>query len=93
MRLIDADKCILEIKNNIHFYGHEHVREGLQRAIGFINCTTTVDPIKHGRWIGHTCYGLTSYESCSCCDYYLPSCFYDNTLPKYCPNCGAKMDA
>lgn len=93
MRLIDADKCISEIKNNIHFYGHEHVREGLQRAIGFINHTPTVDPVKHGRWITHACYELTSYESCSCCDDYLPSCFYGNTLPKYCPNCGAKMDA
>ena len=88
MRLIDADKCISEIKNNIHFYGHEHVREGLQRAIGFINRTSTVDPVKHGRWVFVN--DMVSYIKCSECGDDI--CWVNTKRPKYCPSCGAKMD-
>ena len=46
MRLIDADKCISELKNKIHTYGNEYVREGAQRAISFINHTLHLQKIR-----------------------------------------------
>lgn len=57
-----------------------------------------VAPVRHGHWIGEG-DGYADGEivldvwNCSECDY----CIDDGTddpdmLPKYCPNCGAKMD-
>ena len=88
MRLIDADKCISEIKNNIHIYGHEHVQEGLQRAISFINHTTTFDPVKHGYWI----IKGNGNADCSCCGYRSSRVYDDDNADRYCRHCGAKMD-
>lgn len=57
-----------------------------------------VAPVRHGHWIGEGdgyADGALVYDvwHCSECDY----CIDDGTdnpdcLPKYCPNCGAKMD-
>lgn len=57
-----------------------------------------VRPERHGRWV------IVEYEylTCSCCgDYYYTGMdsteqamanLIDGEIPKYCPNCGAKMD-
>lgn len=57
-----------------------------------------VAPVRHGHWIGEGdgyADGALVYDvwHCSECDY----CIDDGTdapelLPKFCPNCGAKMD-
>ena len=60
--------------------------------------TADVAPVVHGRWLGEG-DGYADGEivfdvwHCSECDY----CIDDGTddpsmLPRYCPNCGAKMD-
>ena len=82
MRLIDADKCISEIKNNLHFYGYEHTRDGLLRAVSYIIHTPTIDPVKHGYWIETE---IPDYR-CSCCG----AC--EDTHAPYCRMCGARMD-
>ena len=43
-----------------------------------------VAPVRHGRWLID---GYTGKEFCSNCGD-IPECFE----PKFCPNCGAKMD-
>ena len=73
----------------------------LDDAVHDIENATTVNPESlrpHGHWIGEG-DGYADGEivldvwNCSECDY----CIDDGTddpdmLPKYCPNCGAKMD-
>ena len=47
------------------------------------------EPVKHGRWIGKPIAGYSTVR-CSVCK----EAFTENTGRwKYCPNCGAKMDA
>lgn len=60
-----------------------------------IELTPTVDPVKHGRWIGEAdgyADGELVYDMwhCSSCDYFIE----DDEEPTfhYCPNCGARMD-
>lgn len=51
-----------------------------------------VEPVKHGRWTPVT-NGRGGFE-CSMCHSYAPS-YQDGVewLSRYCPNCGAKMEA
>ena len=72
-RLIDADAFIERMKKDPLFPLVE--RYGLT---GVIETQPTVDPVKHGRWMGTVC--SVCGESFS--EYY--DC-------KFCPNCGAKM--
>lgn len=69
-------------------------------AMGIIKEIPAADvaPVRHGHWIGEGdgyADGALVYDvwHCSECDY----CIDDGTdnpdcLPKYCPNCGARMD-
>ena len=84
MRLIDGDALIKRLDYC--------VSQGLGSKIAFmfkdmIDEAPTVDavPVRHGEYIG------TEYEwVCSEC-----GCVFEDEEPKYryCPNCGAKMDA
>lgn len=96
MRLIDADALAIDL--------HEWQMEAASR--GFLNAYEvldkvlsglddpryTVDPVKHGRW---TRWVQNKDEwpaaMCSECQDKVEA---DNEgkYPKYCPNCGAKMD-
>ncbi len=66
---------------------------GIERAESEIECAPTVDavPVRHGEWtrhvLGSTGYGTTVMHQCSECECMTISRF------RYCPNCGAKMDA
>jgi hypothetical protein len=58
---------------------------------------TDVQPVKHGKWNSwgrDTAYN--KFYRCSCCNYEISmdveSREFDDSLPKYCPNCGARMD-
>ena len=86
MRLIDADEMILDLQNkysNETFY--KQVKENL------IDCAPTViaTPIKH-EIIVQTIKNGRYNRVFSCCN----TDFTQLTmwlLPKYCPNCGAKL--
>ena len=57
-----------------------------------------VAPVRHGEWQGEGdgyADGALVYDvwRCSECDYYIDDGTDDpDLLPRYCPNCGAKMD-
>lgn len=111
-RLVDANALLQELKiakeggmfAAKYIQAHEvYTAESIAYAIfscaeDVINNAPSVDPVKHGRWIGEGdgyADGEMVYDvwHCSECDY----CIDDGTddpekLPHYCPNCGAKMD-
>lgn len=83
MRLIDADALI-----------EEALTEG---AYGYVDAkqiadapTINVVPVRHGRWKKEPTdsFGFEPDYICSVCKKYAP----DDWHPKYCPNCGARMD-
>lgn len=89
MRLIDAD-ALPKIKFHPLPYTQivpsdadkESYKRGWNDAVdAIVECTDTIDPVKHGKWINE--------ETCSVCG---ESVLYDTDLCNYCPNCGAKMD-
>ena len=94
MRMIDADALAKFIdyghlnNPNEKLYSENDIRE-------MIDMMPTIDavPVKHGRWVGNE-----RHTSCSICGqtYCVPDGqdgHLDMTFYKYCPNCGARMDA
>ena len=89
MRLIDADALVAEIeklKNEEFFSGSERIL--LDTILTVITMSNTIDPVKHGHWIFVN--DMVSYIKCSECGDDI--CWVNTKRPKYCPNCGAKMD-
>lgn len=91
-RLIDADELI-EIAHRIRLDSRERIERMIESA-------PTVDPVKHGYWIGvsQTKFEKLFFHSrvfkCSICGNYLD---FDGInagrgSANFCPNCGAKMD-
>lgn len=85
MRLIDADALKLDI---MCVYGSN------PQYINWLNHAPTVDavPVRHGKWIHEVRYtidSLHSYQQYRCSECGMT--YFTNT--KYCPNCGARMDA
>jgi len=77
MRLIDADKLPM----------YEVYKDDIDAAP-----TVDAEVVRHGRWVRTTtnpgiksCYGYV-HDACSFCG------SEDLFIPKYCSNCGAKMD-
>lgn len=50
------------------------------------------DAIKHGRWIMGVDEADYLYGECSVCGYVERDAFPCGRTPKFCPECGAKMD-
>lgn len=50
-----------------------------------------VAPVKHGRWNHNKQYGSECSE-CGTAMFEIMGVSYSSFKPKYCPNCGAKMD-
>lgn len=87
--------------------GCEDYAHGLREAANYIENAPTLDvaPVRHGRW--EQDYELVQgmednseypYVACNLCghreyDVDLNDYTDYDDLPKYCPNCGAKMDA
>ena len=84
MRLIDADAFIERLKKDPFFPLVE--RYGLTSVI---ETQKTIDPVKHGRWIGKPIAGYSTVRCSKCGNVLLEN---DGRFP-YCPYCGAKMDA
>ena len=88
-RLIDANALITNLRT---FKGlGSMVAETLVR---FTEKQPTVDAVEvvHGRWIMGVDIADYEYGVCSVCGYEERDAFPCNRTPKYCPECGAKMD-
>ena len=102
MRLIDADQAVAEAERLLELYNlamagaetnreinHIFKRQELFKAVrAVVKTCPTQDPVKHGRWI--FAEDMVSYIKCSECRDDI--CWVNTKRPKYCPNCGAKMD-
>lgn len=104
MRAIDADEVFKAAYDmacqSVLIPGCEDYAHGLREAANYIENAPTLDvaPVRHGHWAEKK-LGLVCREVvCSECEQ-LPiktgSCSYwmGDYAPRYCPNCGAKMDA
>lgn len=98
MRLIDADKLILDSavgfamafpkfdKSTITIMQkiHHVFQENILKSP-----TIEAEPVRHGKWLLDGCCEI----QCSCCDEtYSDEIFMMRGGINYCPNCGAKMD-
>lgn len=82
MRLIDADE--LQIRYEYGFDDNGVLLVPYRDVKRCIESAPTVDIVKHGTWIIHHSGGCV----CSACKRWLPF----SHKPKYCENCGTKMD-
>jgi hypothetical protein len=101
MRLIDADKLIDDIDEEIEYgteriekhFGDEdkYITKGLRIARKDILMQPTIDaaPIKHGRWISVI---AENYECSECKAALWTRKVYPISNYKYCWRCGARMD-
>lgn len=94
MRLIDADKIRVELWMagvNEEVDGERGVWVRYKKIEQIFDNAPTVDPIRHGEWIGTELdgYFVSRVLKCSVC-----GCLVEDDEPtwNYCPNCGAKMD-
>ena len=92
-RLIDADALKYEPlpkgDRNYRTYNLDDAYDdGYDDAFTDIRNAPTIDaePVRHGKWI-EKCTGGWHFYRCSECGY-----VEWDTLTKYCPNCGARMD-
>ena len=97
MRLIDADALVEDIKSEIaedkELYPDKdwikYFDSGMRNVIRLVKRLPAQDPVKHGHWI--FVEDMVSYIKCSECGDDI--CWVNTKRPKYCPNCGAKMDS
>ena len=88
-RLIDADAFMEQFAKLQMVILLDSVEEA--EIASMIGNATTIDPVKHGRWIEHKWAEeydeklISNYE-CSECE------SWEREMTNYCPNCGAKMD-
>ena len=89
-RYIDADKLIWQVQDS-----DKYGTITKQVFISLLQNSETADvaPVIHGHWVDTYGHSLSECSACNCE-------FSDNIVllnhyvmfPKYCPNCGAKMD-
>lgn len=91
MRLIDADKLMQRICDDMAHIDNIDVRNGLNLAIQQI--LFMPDALKRGYWeyVG-TLFDGTKNFSCSVCGNRTNIADCLESTPKYCPECGAKME-
>ena len=58
--------------------------KGWEDAMFSLNALSTIDPVKHGKWMA---IGNTGLAACECG--YVTDRY---SIYNYCPNCGAKVD-
>lgn len=58
-----------------------------------VNTMPTIDPVKHGKWIDRMCRDWRCSEcGGEICKFRHVDGYTRDDKPKYCPNCGARMD-
>ena len=77
MRLIDADELLKKLP-----------REELVSRI-IVAGMPIIDPVKRGHWVGIDDFPYETWE-CDQCGYIHEE--LGGWVPKYCPDCGAKME-
>lgn len=89
MRLIDADIFFDILGNGFYtrLYG-PMVYEYPTISEALASCPT-VDPVQHAYWVEEKDDEQGVAYHCSCCDEWV---FYNKGF-RFCPHCGAKMDA
>lgn len=101
VRLIDAEELTDELIKGIEADTNKSIQTPFAKGVGLLLCKAlelqpTVDavPVLHGKWIkdrlvstGGGTYGV---RRCSACDWWCNDSPYEF---KYCPHCGARMDA
>lgn len=101
MRLIDADKLIELIDDDIASLDKNMSREGydvclctLEMVKQYIKVLSTVEaePTKHGRWIKTELKGRLVCSECGQYALMHGAAHRHFVASNYCPNCGAKMD-
>ena len=92
MRLINAD-VLDEIITTLNEQGWSITRSEykLINSVLFEFPTIAAKPKKHGRWLYNKLWG-TECSECGYAMFELVGVRYTTCKPKYCPNCGAKMD-
>lgn len=88
MRLIDADW----LKNKATPRDRNGITEFITTVLfGLIDRAPTIDaePVRHGKWIGKPIAGYCTVRCSVCGDVLL----MNDGKYRYCPNCGARMDA
>ena len=89
MRCIDADALLTDL-NNIKYPGAPYVDAGIRIAVGKICDAQTIEPErKKGKWKRHYCEdeNPNGWRCDNCDEWY----YFGQTLPNFCPNCGADM--
>lgn len=106
MRLIDADEFANMLsrvrqrldpkayKTAIEFYTRDEMLLNLEQMV---RAAPTIDPVKHGRWEQPRDYDFYDDDlyKCSICgeEFILIEGTPEDNNYKFCPNCGARMDA
>lgn len=88
MRLIDADK-IPWLNCPMHVEGFQTIKKMTIDAMP----TVDAEPIRHGKWIDIDSQTYTWKVRCDQCGHDRSMMSTQGRYPKYCENCGSKMDA
>lgn len=104
MRLIDADKLILELATNRNYHATNCREENLlSKDIIIVNeqpAIKAIEVIRHAHWVNNVddyveldMFGHPEHSAfCSNCGAWLTGSDEYDCKGYYCPNCGAKMD-
>lgn len=98
-KYIDSEKAIDKLKRGFYVAGRSGkiLNIVLETAIKTIEemAAADVTEVKHGKWIKHSDDYDCEYIECSVCgeEFYPPeNAFEFDKMPKYCQECGTKMD-
>lgn len=99
MRLKDADALVKKVCFRCKEGDGEGICAEFCRFIAALDNTPTIDavPVVHGRWVKAQWMLPPEYHHRKCCSVCGGWALYDHIgrerTSKYCPNCGAKMNA
>lgn len=98
MKMYVADSLVEKLEaevNRLYMRGHvaaeHHVQEHALRIV-YDEPTVDAEPVRHGAWVKENIRKKSYLRLCTACGKVCYFCGTDCSY-KYCPNCGAKMDA